>query len=101
MNRQQRQPHSSPTETPAVAGFQQYARFERIDHTQNCERFYLLSWQPLLWGELALVRCWGRVGTEGQRRLEATYPDRESAQPLVTRLVRRRLKRRYELTDWV
>jgi predicted DNA-binding WGR domain protein len=87
-------------ELPAVVGFRQFARFERIDRAENCERFYALSWQPLLWGGGALVRTWGRIGTQGQQRLEGSYPDRQTAQPLVDRLVRRRLTRRYLLVDW-
>ena len=95
-----RRTRRTPAALPAVVGFQEYARFERIDHAQNCERFYVLSWQPLLWGNAALVRSWGRIGSQGNRRLEAEYPDREAAQPLVERLIRRRLTRRYELVTW-
>jgi len=87
-------------ELPAVVGFRQYARFERIDPAENCERFYVLTLQPTLLGELALVRTWGRRGTQGQQRLEGSYPDRATAQPLVERLVRRRLTRRYQLVAW-
>ena len=87
-------------ELPAVVGFRQYARFERVHVEENCQRFYALSWQPLLWGGVALVRTWGRIGTQGQQRLEGSYPDRQTAQPLVERLVRRRLTRRYQLVDW-
>ncbi len=88
------------SELPAVVGFQQYARFERVDQTQNCERFYVLSWQPLLWGGIALVRSWGRIGSQGNQLLEGSYPDRQSAQLLAERLIRRRLQRRYELVAW-
>ncbi len=100
-----RHPHSvarraSAVEPPAVVGFRQYARFERIDRAQNCQRFYALSWQPLLWGEIALVRRWGRIGSHGHQRLEGSYPDRQSAQTLAERLIRRRIQRRYELVDW-
>ncbi len=91
---------AAPAELPAVVTFQQFARFERHDQAQNCERFYALTWQPLLWGGIALVRSWGRVGSSGSRLLEGTYPDRQSAQPLAERLIRRRLQRRYELVDW-
>jgi predicted DNA-binding WGR domain protein len=87
-------------ELPAVVGFRHYARFERVNAEENCQRFYALSWQPLLWGGGALVRTWGRIGTQGQQRLEGSYPDRATAQPLVERLVRRRLTRRYQLVDW-
>jgi len=87
-------------ELPAVVGFREFARFERADWEQNAHRFYVLSWQPLLWGGGALVRTWGRIGTQGSRCWEGDYPDREAAQPLVERLVRRRLSRRYQLIDW-
>jgi predicted DNA-binding WGR domain protein len=90
-----------PRETPAVAGFQQFARFERIDQAQNCARFYALHWQPTLWGEVALIRQWGRIGAAGSQLLEGTYPDRESAQPLAEKLIRKRIQRRYALIDWV
>lgn len=101
MMRQPRKPRSVPMETPAVVGFRQYARFERVDPAQNCERFYVLAWQPLLWGELALVRSWGRIGSQGNHRLEGIYPDRQTAHPVAERLIRRRIKRRYALTDWM
>jgi predicted DNA-binding WGR domain protein len=82
-----------------VVDFQQYARFERIDRPEHCERFYLLAVQPTLLGDISLVRTWGRIGTQG-KSLSAPFPDRSSAQETVERLVRRRLKRRYELVAW-
>jgi predicted DNA-binding WGR domain protein len=45
------------------------------------------------------MRTWGRIGTTGTS-LAATFADRASAQPLIERLIRRRIQRRYELTDW-
>jgi predicted DNA-binding WGR domain protein len=93
-------PRRPATELPGVVRFRQYARFERRDASQNCERFYALSWQPLLWGGIALIRSWGRIGSQGTQRLEGSYPDRQSAQLLAERLIRRRLTRRYELVDW-
>ncbi len=86
-------------ELPAVAGFQQYAQFQSIDCAENRQRFYLVSWQPLLWGGGALIWSWGRLGSRGSSRV-AEFPDRSSAQPIVERLIRRRLQRRYELIDW-
>jgi predicted DNA-binding WGR domain protein len=82
-----------------VVGFQQFARFERLDPAENVQRFYSLTWQPLLWGGGSLVRTWGRVGTQGMSKT-ADFSDRASAQPLVERLIRRRLQRRYALVDW-
>jgi predicted DNA-binding WGR domain protein len=90
---------SPPPELPAVAGFQQYARFERIDRPTNRERFYLLAVQPTLMGDVALTRTWGRIGTHGHS-LSSTFPDRASAQQTVERLIHRRIQRRYELVAW-
>lgn len=86
-------------ERPAVVDFQTYARFERWDHAQNCARFYTLTWQPLLWGDVALIRSWGRIGQSGSQRLEHIFSDRESTQPLAEKLIRRRIQRRYELVE--
>ncbi len=86
-------------ELPTVVGFQQYAQFQSIDYTENRQRVYLVSWQPLLWGGGALVWCWGRLGSRGSSRV-VEFADRSSAQPIVERLIRRRLQRRYELIDW-
>lgn len=79
--------------------FQQFARFERLTPADNGERFYVLAVQPTLLGDIAFVRTWGRIGSQG-KSLTATFPNRPSAQETVERLVRRRLQRRYELVAW-
>ena len=38
----------------------------RIDPAQNMARFYDISLQPTLFGEVAVLRRWGRIGTGGQ-----------------------------------
>ena len=86
-------------EPPAVTGFRTFARFESIDYATNRRRFYTLTWQPQFWGGVSLVRTWGRVGSHGLSRT-MVFPDPERARAAVERLIRRRLKRRYELTDW-
>jgi predicted DNA-binding WGR domain protein len=90
---------SPPPELPAVAGFQQYARFERVNGPSNRERSYLLAVQPTLVGDIALMRTWGRIGTH-DHSLSSTFPDRARAQQTVERLIRRRIQRRYELVAW-
>lgn len=69
-------------------------RFRRIDPTRNMARFYLLSLEPTLFGDVALLRHWGRIGTRGRQALSlhATMADAESA---LTRQITRRLKRGY------
>lgn len=43
---------------------------ERIDPAQNMARYYVLSIEPTLFGDSALVREWGRIGSSSQRRSE-------------------------------
>lgn len=86
-------------ELPAVVAFREYARFVSRDPSENRQRFYVLSWQPSLFGGGVLMRTWGRIGSQGVSRT-APYPDRTSAQTTVERLVRRRLARHYELVAW-
>jgi predicted DNA-binding WGR domain protein len=43
---------------------------ERVDKTQNMARYYVLSIEPTLFGDAALVREWGRLGSIGWRRID-------------------------------
>ena len=38
---------------------------ERVDRAKNMARFYVLSIEPTLFEDLALVRRWGRIGARG------------------------------------
>jgi predicted DNA-binding WGR domain protein len=40
----------------------------RIDASINMKRFYKIDIQPTLFGEWALLREWGRIGSSGQVR---------------------------------
>ncbi len=40
-------------------------RLEKRDQSKNLARFYVLRIQPTLFGQWALQRCWGRIGTQG------------------------------------
>ena len=42
---------------------------ERIDHRKNMARFYRLSVEIDLFGNIIVVRRWGRIGSDG-RKLE-------------------------------
>src|SRR5215218_3398996 len=79
-----------------VEAFGRVARFVSVDPAQRRFRFYELRWQETLWGGVALVRAWGRLGTPGRARA-TEYPDRAAAQPDIERAVRRRLGRGYRL----
>ena len=43
---------------------------DRHDPTRNMARCYVLSIEPSLFGDTALVRQWGRQGCTGRQRIE-------------------------------
>ena len=83
----------------ALAHFQHYVRFVSRDPAKNRARFYLLSWQVALDGETALVCTWGRLGTRGRSRV-MFVPDHAAAASKLERLIKRRLKRGYQVVEW-
>jgi hypothetical protein len=56
----------SPVPSDGAVHFNTYAHLVNVDPTKNRRRFYTLTWQPSLFGGGAIVRRWGRVGTEGR-----------------------------------
>ncbi len=82
-----------------LAQFEQYISLVSRDLARNRQRFYLLSWQPMLDGDIALVCSWGRLGTHGRART-IFYPDRAQVQEKLVGLIKRRLQRGYEVTAW-
>ena len=81
-----------------LAQFEQYIRFISQDAAKNRQRFYLLSWQPMLDGDRALVCSWGRLRTQGRSRT-IFYPDSAQVQEKLVRLIKRRLRRGYQVTE--
>ncbi|AWC25785.1 WGR domain-containing protein (plasmid) [Aminobacter sp. P9b] len=57
-------------------------------------RFYRLSVEPSLFGDAALVREWGRIGTSGRRRLDL-FADAAQADDALRRLAASKLRRGY------
>jgi predicted DNA-binding WGR domain protein len=82
----------------AAAGFTSYLRLAHLDSAQQRQRFYVLVWQPGLFGDGALVRSWGLVGAPG-RTLMTRYPGRQAAQPVIERLVQRQLGHGYRVVE--
>jgi predicted DNA-binding WGR domain protein len=52
-------------------------------------RFYVLMMQPTLFGETALVRQWGRIGTRGREKIEYFRDDTEAISAAATLAVRK------------
>lgn len=66
----------------------------RIAPTENMRRFDDIALQPTLCGQVAVVRCWGRIGTRG-RSMTITYPDVELAASTFTDLKGQKRRRGY------
>lgn len=66
----------------------------RIDGARNMARFYVLSLQPTLFGEMSLVRLWGRIGTRGRQKVHF-FEDCRQAASEQSRLAGRKIKRGY------
>ena len=54
----------------STIGFLTTVVLERRDEGHGMKRFYVLPIEPALFGDTALVREWGRLGTLGRRRID-------------------------------
>lgn len=77
------------------SGFPQPLRFTNVEVAKNRRRFYELRWEQDLFDGPVLVRSFGRIGTEG-RTLARSYPDQETAEKEISRLIKRRLQHGYQ-----
>lgn len=67
---------------------------ERIDAARHMRRFYRLDVQPTLFGEWALVKEWGRIGSGGTVR-SAVFDSEEAAEAARVRQQRMKERRGY------
>ena len=75
--------------------FPDAASLIRIKPEHNEWRFYRMEVWPDLFGRALLLRQWGRIGTEGRRRLDA-HPDPGAAINALSRLAGRKRRRGYQ-----
>lgn len=68
---------------------------ERCKSEDNLARYYHLQVTPTLFGDIALVRCWGRIGTRGQAKV-MTFATPEAAAHMYEAIKRRKLRRGYQ-----
>lgn len=66
----------------------------RIEPGRNMARFYVLALEPTLFGDVAVIRSWGRIGTNGRR---ATFylGSAEVARAALAQQVERKRSRGY------
>ncbi len=79
-----------------TAGGRLQVMLERLDPVRNTYRYYVVSLEPSLFGDTALVRQWGRIGSAGRQRLELYADPTEAAEELEAWL-RRKIQRGYYL----
>jgi len=75
--------------------FAETASLVRIRPALHEWRYYRMEIWPDLFGRALLVRQWGRIGTEGRRRLDP-YPDPGAAINALAALLRAKRRRGYQ-----
>src|SRR5271166_2558751 len=80
----------------SFVGREEVLVLERVDRAKNMARFYVLSIEPTLFEDLALVRRWGRVGSAGRQRIDL-HPSRPIAQIELKKWLDRKRRRGYQL----
>lgn len=73
----------------SASSYVQLLVLERRDPRANMARFYVLSLEPTLFGDMALVREWGRLGAQGRRRLDLFEAHAQASEALETWLTRK------------
>jgi predicted DNA-binding WGR domain protein len=87
-----RRPLAEPRQLPL---FTESASLVRIRPALNEWRYYRMEVWPDLFGRALLMRQWGRIGTEGHRRLDP-HPDSGAASNALARILRAKRGRGYE-----
>jgi predicted DNA-binding WGR domain protein len=75
-----------------------YLILDRRNPAANMARFYVLSIEESLFGDIALIREWGRLGTAGRRRIELHETEGSAIEALETWL-RRKQRRGYRIRN--
>ena len=71
----------------------------RRDPDRNMARFYRIALSPTLFGEVCLIRTWGRIGTVGQIRME-TFGEAGDATVAGAKLERAKRRRGYATDEF-
>ena len=69
---------------------------ERIDVARNMARYYVLSVEPTLFDDAAVVREWGRLGRLGGRRIDL-HAKNSDARLALDAWLARKIRRGYVL----
>lgn len=70
---------------------------ERTDEARNMARFYAMTIEPNLFGEVCLTRRWGRIGAQGQMKTQHFASEQDAVTTFLD-LLRRKRSRGYRIT---
>ena len=70
------------------------AHLHRIDPQANMARFYCIDVAATLFGDVSVLRTWGRIGTHGRTSIE-TCATVEDAETSATQTLREKMRRGY------
>lgn len=73
------------------------ASLHRCDPSRNMARFYAVDLCPTLFGEVAVRRCWGRIGTTGQAKAQ-TFASQTEAEAAAAKTLAVKQRRGYCVT---
>lgn len=74
------------------------AKLRRINPDANMARFYCIDLVPTLFGEVTVLRRWGRIGTCGRTHIE-TWPSAGEAEAAANRTLRQKSHRGYRQAE--
>lgn len=69
---------------------------ERTDEARNMARFYAMTIEPDLFGEICLTRRWGRIGAQGQMKVQHFARERDAVAAFLD-LLRQKRSRGYRV----
>ena len=78
-----------------IQPYQHYV--ERTDDAPNMARFYAMTIEPNLFGEVCLTRRWGRIGAQGQMKIQHFASERDAVATFLD-LLRQKRNRGYRIT---
>ena len=78
-----------------LEAFPNCIHLQRIDSTCNMRRFYQMTIQMDLFGDVSLIRVWGRTGTRGRQQVNS-HADEGRAINALLKLAQEKRRRGYE-----
>ena len=78
----------------SAGGPMQPVHLHRVNAEANMARFYCIDVAPTLFGDVSVLRTWGRIGTLGRTSVE-TCASAEEAEKAAAQTLRQKKRRSY------